>query len=73
MTAQEINNLYGESVFQIRLRVALALLPVDGITICDALERSDAMINILLSEDADELKRRYDLRSSRLQRFTSQP
>ena len=59
MTKQEVNHIYEESVYQIRLRVAISLLPVSGITIEEALQQADKFVHRLQDEDADWLQNRY--------------
>lgn len=55
MTRQDVNHVYEESVYQIRLRVAIALLAVPGITHRQALNEADEFVRLLMSEDANEL------------------
>lgn len=55
MTRQDVNHIYEESVFQIRLRVAIALLACPGIDQNTALSEADKFVELLMSEDADHL------------------
>jgi hypothetical protein len=55
MTKQDFNHIYEESVYQIRLRVAMSLLAVPGISHDRALEEADKFVHRLLDEDADWL------------------
>lgn len=55
MTKQEVNHVYEQSIFEIRLRVAISLLACPGITQEQALVEADKFVRLLLSEDADEL------------------
>jgi hypothetical protein len=59
MTRTEINELYEASVWQIRLRVAMAVLVVPGVTQTQALDEADKFIALLQSEDLQELKRKF--------------
>lgn len=59
MTRQDINHIYEESVYQIRLRVAISLLAVPGITQDAALLEADKFVERLQAEDADWLRHRY--------------
>jgi hypothetical protein len=59
MTRKEVNDLYEASVFQIRLRVAIQLLSVPGITPPQALDEADHFIKHLLTEEKDELIARF--------------
>jgi hypothetical protein len=59
MTKQDINHIYEESVYQIRLRVAMSLLAVPGISHDDALKEADKFVMRLLDEDANWLLGRY--------------
>lgn len=60
MTKQDINHIYEESVFQIRLRVAIALLACPGINQDQALEEADKFVLMLMNEDAHWLLNRYN-------------
>jgi hypothetical protein len=59
MTIQDCNHIYEESVYQIRLRVAIGLLAVPGINQDRALEEADKFVMRLLSEDANWLVDRF--------------
>ena len=59
MTKQDINHIYEDSVYQIRLRVAIGLLAVPGVDHEKALEEADKFVLRLLSEDADWLTSRF--------------
>lgn len=59
MTKQDINHIYEESVYQIRLRVAIALLACPGIDQTTALAEADKFIERLQSEDAEWLRHHY--------------
>jgi hypothetical protein len=59
MTKQDINHIYEESVYQIRLRVAMSLLAVPGINHDRALEEADKFVFRLLAEDAAWLLDRF--------------
>jgi hypothetical protein len=57
MTKHEIVELYGASVYAIRLQVAIALLrSVEPET---ALELADNFLRALLAEDAEDLKNKF--------------
>jgi hypothetical protein len=60
MTRQDINHIYEESVYQIRLRVAISLLSVPGINQERALEEADKFVLRLLDEDADWLVNHFN-------------
>jgi pyoverdine/dityrosine biosynthesis protein Dit1 len=59
MTHIQINELYEESVYQIRLRVAINLLAVTGVSHAQALEEADKFIALLQSEDFTDLKNKF--------------
>lgn len=59
MTKQDVNHIYEESVYQIRLRVAISLLCVPGVTMDRALEEADKFVQRLQDEDVDWLQSRY--------------
>jgi hypothetical protein len=59
MTKQDINHIYEQSVYEIRLRVAISLLAVPGINQDDALKEADKFVLRLQEEDADWLLSRY--------------
>ena len=59
MTRTEINELYEESVWQIRLRIAISLLSVTGIGHERALEEADKFIELLQKENLQELKKKF--------------
>jgi hypothetical protein len=59
MTKQDINHIYEQSVYEIRLRVAINLLAVPGISHDDALKEADKFVARLQDEDADWLMGRY--------------
>jgi hypothetical protein len=59
MTRTEVNELYEESVWQIRLRVAIQLLPISGITHEQALAEADKFIELLQKENLQELKKKF--------------
>jgi hypothetical protein len=59
MTKQDVNHIYEESVYQIRLRVAINLLAVPGISHNDALAEADKFVERLQDEDASWLLSRY--------------
>jgi hypothetical protein len=59
MTKQDVNHIYEESVYQIRLRVAIGLLAVPGINQERALEEADKFVMRLLAEDASWLLERF--------------
>lgn len=56
MDRVQINELYEESVWQIRLRVAIHLLSVPGLDQAGALKEADKFVLALLKENLDELK-----------------
>jgi hypothetical protein len=58
MNKRDINELYEQSVYQIRLHVAIGLLVIPGIDARKALREADNFVEMLLSEDVNELKRR---------------
>lgn len=60
MTKQDVNHIYEESVYQIRLRVAIALLVCPGIDQDKALEEADKFVLMLMNEDANWLLSRYN-------------
>lgn len=51
MTKQDFNHIYEQSVYETRLRVAIALLPISGISHEDALLEADNFVKRLLEED----------------------
>lgn len=59
MTKQDINHVYEQSVYQIRLQVAIRLLAVPGISMDEALEEADKFVFRLQQEDAQWLQNRY--------------
>lgn len=59
MTKQDINHIYEQSVYEIRLRVAIGLLAVPGISHEMALAEADKFVKRLLEEDADWLTSRF--------------
>lgn len=59
MTKQDIQHLYEQSVYEIRLRVAISLLAVPGVTHDQALEEADRFVARLQEEDADWLLSHY--------------
>jgi hypothetical protein len=59
MTKQDINHIYEQSVYEIRLRVAISLLAVPGITHDGALAEADKFIQRLQDEDAGWLTSKY--------------
>lgn len=59
MDHKEINEMYEESVYQIRLRVAINLLSVPGVSHDDALAEADKFVKRLEDEDIDWLKNRF--------------
>lgn len=59
MTKQDVNHVYEESVYQIRLRVAIALLACPGIDQITALSEADKFVQLLLKEDVQEVLHRY--------------
>jgi cupin superfamily acireductone dioxygenase involved in methionine salvage len=59
MTKQDVNHIYEESVYQIRLRVAMSLLAVPGINHDRALEEADKFVLRLMDEDADWLMNHF--------------
>lgn len=59
LTKKQINDLYEESVWQIRLRIAANLVHVQGVTHRDALDEADEFIKLLMSESIDELHRKF--------------
>lgn len=59
MTKQDINHIYEQSVYEIRLRVAIALLACPGIDQDQALAEADKFIERLQSEDAEWLRKHY--------------
>lgn len=60
MTIQDFNHIYEESVYQVRLRVAVALLCVPGVNQDRAIEEADKFVERLLDEDANWLTHRYN-------------
>ena len=60
MTKQDINHIYEESVYQIRLRVAIQLLAVAGVDQDRALKEADKFVMRLMAEDSDWLMSHYD-------------
>jgi hypothetical protein len=59
VTKQDINHIYEESVYQIRLRIAINLLAVPGVSHNQALEEADKFVQRLQDEDADWLLARF--------------
>jgi predicted Zn-dependent protease len=59
VTKQDFNHIYEQSVYEIRLRVAIGLLAVPGITADMALEEADMFVERLLKEDAHSLTHRF--------------
>lgn len=59
VTKQDINHYYEQSVYEIRLRVAIGLLAVPGIDHDKALEEADRFVERLCSEDANWLINRF--------------
>ena len=57
MTKHEIVELYGASVYAIRLQVAIALLR--SVEPEPALELADNFLRALLAEDAEDLKNKF--------------
>lgn len=55
----QINEIYEESVYQIRLRVAINLLGIPGINHDQALAEADKFVERLQDEDIDWLKNRF--------------
>lgn len=55
MNHKEINALYEQSVYEIRLRVAIALLPIEGLTHRQALQEADKFIELLQSENMQDI------------------
>lgn len=59
MTKHEINELYEESVYQIRLRVAISLLGVPGLSLDNAFEEADKFVARLQQEELNWLRHRF--------------
>jgi hypothetical protein len=59
VTKQDINHIYEQSVYEIRLRVAIGLLAVPGISQDMALAEADKFVERLLEEDAGWLTSRF--------------
>jgi hypothetical protein len=59
VTKQDINHLYEQSVYEIRLRVAISLLAVPGINHDRALEEADKFVDRLQDEDTKWLMERF--------------
>jgi sRNA-binding regulator protein Hfq len=59
VTKQDINHIYEQSVYEIRLRVAISLLCVPGISMEAALEEADKFVMRLQDEDAGWLTNRF--------------
>jgi hypothetical protein len=59
VTKQDINHVYEESVYQIRLRVAISLLAVPGVNHDRALEEADKFVERLQDEDYNWLVNRF--------------
>jgi hypothetical protein len=59
LTKQEINALYEQSVYEIRLRVAIQLLTIPGVTAGLALSEADRFIRVLQNEEQQELRDKY--------------
>ena len=60
MTKQQIVSLYGQSVYQIRLHVAMQLVAAKSMKPEDALSEADKFVYRLMEEDAAQLLSRYD-------------
>ena len=58
MTKQEILELYGQSVYQIRLQLAIHFYCA-GENVDDALQNADGFVLNLLAENAEEVKARF--------------
>lgn len=59
MTKQDVNHIYEQSVYEIRLRVAIALLACPGVDQDKALEEADRFVERLQQDDADWLRHRF--------------
>jgi hypothetical protein len=59
LTKQEINELYEESVYQIRIKLAIQLMTIKGVTPRHALNEADEFIRILEGERVVELKNKF--------------
>jgi|AmaraimetP72IA01_FD_contig_31_6626180_length_632_multi_10_in_0_out_0_2 hypothetical protein len=60
MTNKDFHEAYGESVYKVRLRVAITLLPISGLTHRQALEEADKFVALLLSESMRELREKFE-------------
>jgi hypothetical protein len=60
MTNRDFHEAYGESVYKVRLRIAMSLLPIEGVSQAQALEEADKFIELLLTEDMRGLREKFE-------------
>jgi hypothetical protein len=59
LNKQQINELYEESVYQIRLKVAVQLMTVKGVTPRQALHEADEFVRMLENEAVAEILNKF--------------